>query len=81
MVLPTSLLFLPGHSHSFLATILLSFFVLAGQFSLALLSTPVLPVQCFLFFNLCLPEEIKFFHLESYTFLFPIFAGLSFLTL
>lgn len=72
--------FFPGHSHPFLATILLSFFALAGHFSLALLSTSVLPVWCFLFFNLCLPEEIKFSHLESYTFLFPILAVLPFLT-
>lgn len=46
--------FLLGHSHSFLATILLNFFAPASQFSLALLSNPVLPAWCFLFFSLCL---------------------------
>lgn len=36
---------------------------------------------CFLSFHICIPEEIKFFYLESYTFLFPILSVLPLLTL
>lgn len=70
--------FFSGHSCSFLAIVILHFFDLALSPLTDLLSTSLLLVWCFLFFHICIPEEIKFPHLESY--LFPILAILPFLT-